>query len=805
MGTIATDIRYAFRGLIRAPVFALVVGAMIAIPTTGVTVMSGVLTGAFVRPLGYQRADRLVVLETRGPRDVVPTVSVPDVRDVRASSKLLADISLWQTWAVTVRSSDGEPTRALAASVDSRFFALLGMTPAVGRAFGPADDAPGHEPVVLLSYGFWQSAYGATADAIGRPIVIDGVQYTIVGVAADGFADPLTASMSIASPPFWRASPADFETTNRSWRGFRSIGRLAAGTSLAALNAELAVTSAALAEAWPATNADMRLQAMSLRERLVGAGRRSIVMLGTAVFLLLLVACANFANLLLVRGLSRSGEYTLRRVLGASAAQVYRPAVLENGLLAVIGLAAGVGLAPLTFHLLQPFLPGLGIPVAVALDPPMLIASAGLCLSIVAGFCAVPIWLATRPASGLPTGSRTLGGPGARLRGVLVVVEAALAVVLLIGAGLLVRSYQNLRAVDLGIDTANAVVATVTPSVTRYPDAASLDRVVADVLAAASHTPGVLSAGIVSALPLTGAVDSGWITRPDRPTPNGATPPSALYRTVAGDYFRAAGIAQLAGRRIDERDRADSPLVAVINQATAAVLFPGEDPLGRQVSIMGGTRDIVGLVADVREAGADAAAPMAVYVPFTQEAQGWATRSTTLVARVDSGNPAEFVAALRRAILSVDPSIAINGLQTLADVDAQAIRAVRFRTAVLSLFAGAAFALATVGLSSVVAFHVAQRRRELGLRMALGATRGRLLALLVGQGVMLAGTGSAIGLSVAGLSARWLERLVFDLSPTDPVIFGLVPAVFIATTALAALLPALSASSLDPAVVLREE
>lgn len=804
-GALRSDLRYALRSLRRAPGFVAVAVVTLSLGIGGVTAMYTLVYGALLRPLTYDRAGELLVLKTRRGEEVFPALSMPDMMDLRSASRELADIAVWKSWRVTIESPAGEARRVTAASIDSRYFAMLGASMAVGRPFGPADDVAGHEPVVILSHAYWQSAHGGDPAVVGTTIDLDGNLYRVVGVASAGLRDPLAASFAFINPPLWRASPPEFENTNRSWRAFWGLARLAPGSTLERVRTELDAVAAGLREAWPRTNAELGMGAVSLREHLVGANRQTLVVLSLAVLLVLFVACANVANLLLTRGTSRADEHAVRRALGAGRLRIVRPLVMEHALLAVAGLAGGFAAAVAIAAVSRRWTSDLAALVEIRMDVPVLLGAAALSLAVAMTFGLIPAWQAVGPEGPSAGSSRTIGGRGARLRSGLVITETALAVTLLLGAGLLVESYRRMSAVDLGIGVDGALVATITPSTTRYATPASLDEVTADIVARAQGLPGVRAAGLISDLPLTGVANSGWITRPDRPLAPGEAPPSALYRTVAGAYFRAAGMRLVAGRPFDDRDAAGAPLTSLINERAAAQLFPDENPLGMSVQIMGQVREVVGVVNSVREYGPAAPPPMVVYVPFRQEGQEWATRTTSLMVDVGSEDPADHMGLLRQAVMAVDPTTAVNDLRPMSDVAALTTRAARYRTAVLTAFAAVAMTLAAVGLAGVVGFQAASRRRELGLRMALGATEGGVVGLLVGRGLRLSAMGAAAGLVCVAILGRWIAHLLYGVGPLDPTVFVAVPAGFLAVAALAAFIPAFRASRLQPAVALRDE
>lgn len=803
------DVRYAVRTLLRTPGFVMVSVITLAVGIAGVTSMYNLLYGAMIRPLAYDRADELVVLHTNRQDEAFPALSIPDLADVRTASRELVEIATWRPWQVTVPLADGTPTRTIGASVDSRYFSMLGVVPAVGRAFTPADDRVGHEPVVVVSHAYWQTALGADPAIAGKSAELDGVRYTIVGVAPAGFTDPLAASFALATPPFWRASPDEFANTNRSWRSFWGLARRAPGATLEQVAAELGATARTLRDEWPATNAEVAFSAVPLREHLVGANRPTIVMLTAAVFLVLIIACANVANLLLARGTTRSQEHAVRRALGAGRSRVARPLVVEHGLLAIAGVLTGLAGAAAVSRLVRPWTQDLATLVNLRMDLPVIVGAAFIGLFVTILFGLVPAWQAvgasSEPGSGSGLGSRAVGAPGALLRRALVVSQTTLAVVILIAAGLLLQGLRRVQAVDLGVATDRSLVAEITPSATRYATPAALDAVVSEIVANAARIRGVAAVGLVSDLPLSGQANSGWVTRPDRPVPAGSAPPSALYRTVAGDYFEAAGIAMHSGRRFDDGDHAGSPPVAVLNRAAVDLLFPDDEPLGKSVQVMGQTREVVGVVNNVREQGPTVAAPPAVYVPFTQEAQEWATRTTTIMATVATGGPIDYAAPLRAAVLEVDPSTAVNDIRAMRDVAALVTRPLRVRTTLLGMFAGVAMALATVGLGAIVAFQVARRRRELSLRMALGVTPGGVVKLLVGQAMRLSGVGIVGGVVLAIAVGRVFGHLLSDVRLADPVVFLTVPAVFLGAAGVAGVIPAWRAARLAPAEALKQE
>jgi predicted permease len=419
-------------------------------------------------------------------------------------------------------------------------------------------------------------------------------------------------------------------------------------------------------------------------------------------------------------------------------------------------------------------------------------------------FGVVPSWQAVSGDSCITRGHRTLGAPGARLRKALVVIETALAVTLLLSAGLLLKSFDALGRVDLGLDAENTLVATITPATTRYASPQALDRVVADIITRVEGIPGVRSAGIINDLPLSGVQSTGSLARTDRTYQPGEVP-SAHYRTVTTDYFRTAGIPVVAGRGFDHTDRIDAPPSIVISAGAAQRLFAGEDPLGKNVRIMGFNRDIVGVVGDVRDEGPAAPSPLTAYVPYGQETQEWALRTTTLMVSVRDGVPADYFTTVRAAITAVDEATAINDVRTMEEVAASATRAERFRTTVMTVFAAVTLVLAAVGLAGVVAFQVAHRRRELGLRMALGATGKGVVSLVVRHGVRLSAVGALVGMGGAAILGRWFGHFLYTVTPLDPFVFFTVPVLFLVIAAAAALVPAGRAAGVDPAIALRED
>ncbi|AHG87819.1 permease [Gemmatirosa kalamazoonensis] len=792
-----SDFRIAARRLRRAPGFTTVALLTLALGIGATTAIFSVVNGVLLRPPPYPEPDRLVVAWGVYPDFGRTSTSLPDFLDWRDGFARVGELAAIGDAQYTV-TGDRAPERANGAAVTANYFHVLGIAPVLGRDF-VADDERGAVPsVVILGNEFWRRHYGADPAVVGKAITLNGISRTIIGVAPAGLEYPASPDLLV---------PQRTDTTfNRRSEFLDVLGRLKPGVTVEQARATLAAVSARLAQQYPQTNARIRSDLGTLREELVGPAQRALWVFMGAAGLVLLVACANAANLLLARAAGRAREVALVAALGAGRRRVFRQLLVESLVLSVAGGALGVLLASLGVKLLAAShfdaIPRLG---AVQVDGRVL--GFALAVSVLTGllFGVVPAMrLSSESLQGtLRAGGRSLAGTagGRRTRDALVLAEVAMAVVLLVGAALLARSFQRLLSVSPGFDAEHVLTARVSLPRARYPDDVRTRAAWDAVLMRVRAVPGVTSAALTSNVPFAGI--GYWSVQVEgrTPDPNRTTNEDAQPYSVTDGYFKTLGIRLVRGRVIDARDRDGAPYVAVINTEMAKRFWPGRDPIGGRVSVDGETWcTVVGVVADTRQEGLGQRPYAQLYFSAAQLARG-----SMFVAVRGAGDPSSYVAAVRNAVAAVDPELPVYDTRTLAERLDRDVARPRVTAMLVALFAAVALALAAVGIYGVVAYGVAQRAREFGIRMALGARPRSVVRLVVGQGTAPVLAGLALGLGAAWGASRVLGALLYGVSATDPVAF-IVVTVFLGAVALvAAYVPARRATRVDPVVVLAQD
>jgi putative ABC transport system permease protein len=810
MYRVGQDLRYGWRIVRRNPSFTAVVVLTLGIGIGGNAAIFSVVNGVLIRPLPYHEPDRVVHLlgTQRGVLSRHVYMSYPAFTEWRERNESLVNVAAYGGWNPTMLGV-GEPSRLAGASVSANFFDVLAVQPALGRFFLPEEEELGHDPVVVLSYGLWQRRFGGDAGVIGRTLNLAGGPYTVVGVAGADFESPL------GQPRLWEARPPWWDETqlNRGNRSWRVIGRLKPGVSLEQAQADMDVIAAWMGDEYPAFNTAEGVRLMTVKERMVGTARPAVLVLLGAVGLVLLIACANVANLLLSRSAVRERELALRTALGAGRRRLLGQLLTESLVLSVAGGALGLALAwSGTGYLVA--LGSAGIPRAseIQVDGTVLLFTLGISIFTSVLFGLVPALQATKADL---TDALKEGGRGAvtsvrsqALRGGLVVAEIALSLVLLTGAGLLIRSLKNLERVDAGLDTENVLTMQIAPSREKHPGHRDLTRFYDDLTARLEGIPGVQIAGAISFLPMTGSFSCAGVFRDDRPSETQRDREGrvicAEVRAVTVDYFRVMGMILVRGRGFTIADDSGSTQVAVVNEALARQQYPGEDPIGKRMTANGTSREIVGIVRDVRQLNLASGASMAFYSPQAQERQDWMRRWMTLALRTTVA-PLSVADMARRTVWEVDESIPINRLRTMESVVSANIAQPRFRTTLLAIFASVALLLASIGIAGVMAYSVSQRVPEIGLRKALGAREHDISALVVRQGLRLTFLGVALGLAGAFATTRLLSSLLFNVPATDFATFVGVTVLLGSIAILACYVPARRASRVDPMVALRLE
>jgi putative ABC transport system permease protein len=812
MSGLGGDLRYALRMLWRAPGVTVTALAALGLGIGGSVAIFSVVDAVLLRPLPYRAADRLAEIFGNFHAQNLEriAVSVPEYLDYRAQSQVLEDLTAFAVGDSNL-TGGGSPERVSAAMATSSFLGVFGVEPALGRGFSAEEQSPGRSQVALLSHGLWQRRFGGDPAVVGKSLLLDGLPYAVVGVLPRGFR--MTGDPEVFVPlPLTDALKAQ-----RGARWLRVVGRLRPGQTVAALSAEMDVIARRLQEAHPdnyRAGVGWAITVVPLLDQVVGRVRPALWVLLGAVALVLLIACANVASLLLTRATGRAREFAIRTALGARRLRLFRQLLCESLLLSLgggaLGLLGSLWGVDLLLALAPSDLPRLH---EVAISGRVLAFALGV--SVATGLCfgVVPALASSRPdiTSGLKEGSRgTASGARHRLRRALVAGEVALALVLCVGAGLLLRSFAALVAVDPGFRADGVLTLRVS-----MPTPAEAQPSVADGVRYAAYyqraaqrllgLPGVTAVSGISVLPLSGdSTDSSYDIENYLPRDAGDRPDNEV-RVVLPGYFRALGIPLLAGREVGPDDGADSPKVVVVNQALARRYFgDAARAVGRRLRLHRGGdrgwRTIVGVVGDVHDVGLDARSRPEMYYPASQLTEP----SMTFVLHA-AGPPAALASAARAALAEVDRDQPIFEVRPLADVVANSLGQRRFALILLGLFAACALALAALGVYGVMAYSVAQRTQEIGIRLALGAQRGDVLGLVVRQGMQTVAIGLLVGTAIALSLSRALATLVWGVSPRDPLTYAALAALLSAVALLATLLPAWRAARTSPMVALRAE
>lgn len=820
MTALTQDLRSGVRQLHKNPGFAAIAVLTIALGIGTTTAMFSVVNAVLLRPLPFPHPERLVAIgeyDTRSgfPKNATGSVSYPNMADLRTRNRSLTDVSVFG-WSEATVTGQGQPRHVGISTVNASLFKILDAQPYLGRTFTTDEDQPGHYPAVL-SYQFWRTYFSGNKDVIGRNIDLDGRPYHVVGVMPAGFQFPITSDTRdlwiTISRDGESDSPGDMPVTaQRGAHMFNAIARLRDGVTIQQANADITSVAQALTREYPNSNSHSGILAVSELQFLVGDVRTPLMILLAAVGLVLLIACVNVANLLLVRGSDRLREIGIRAALGASRLRLMRQLITESILLSISGAALGVFLASWmiagVLHLYPENLPRadqVGIDVRVLLFSTALAIVTGVLFGLVPSFQIAPISLVANIRAGDRASTSSRGHN--RLRSGLVIAETAVGVMLLIGAGLLLRSLHRLARVDLGFDPDHLLTASFDLSETRYkPD--QQDRFVHELLARLNSLPGVVGASGAMPLPLS---NNSWgisFNLVDHPVPE-ANQPSAGFYLVTNGFFETMKMPLVRGRFFDERDQRNSEPVMVITESFARKYFPNEDPIGRKIEIgadEGPTRakykirEVVGIVGDLRTNELEKEPVPAYYVPLSQLIFG----SPTLVLRTQ-GEPMALASAVGKTLRGMDSEVALYDVKTMNDYLALDLGRARFQTVLLSLFAGIALLLTAVGLYGVMAQSVAQRTREIGIRMAMGATRENIRAMVLWRGTFLSLAGTAIGIVGALVFARLIESLLYEIPPRDPMTYVSVCVVLGIVALLASYIPAVRATRLDPMVALRYE
>jgi putative ABC transport system permease protein len=795
------DFTFAVRTLHKSPGFTIAAVLATALGIGASAAIFSVVKQVLLQPLPYAEPSRLVDVNEYARGGRVTAVSPPNFMDWRARNRTLSGLTIYGTQVMTL-SGGGEPVRVLAGRIEPDAFDVLRVRPQLGRSFVADDTREGARPVVLLGHELWQRSYGGGRAIVGRVQKLEGTPNEEAGVMPAGFDFP--GETELWTPLGFAAD--ELRPNQRGAHYLSAVGRLRDGVTVAQAGADLDRIEQELARQFPDKVEGYTVRAIPLLDSIVGDMQRPLLILFGAVGLVLLIACVNVSNLLLARATTRTGEIAVRAALGAGRWRLLRQLLTESIVLSLIGGAAGLLLASWGVRALMTVAPD-DLPRAggVGIDGTVLAFS--FALSVLAGvlFGGVPALIASRPdltvfLKDVRRGGGSAGG-GRRLRAVLVAAQVALALMLLAGAGLALRSFNRLVHVDPGFQTPGVLTLRISLPEGSYPTRASNVQFYRDYVDRVRQLPGVLAAGAVHIPPVTRSGFGGTFTIYGRP--DGSDEGNAQVRSTTPGYLEALRIALKAGRTFDARDSESAARVAIVSETAARQFWPGENPVGKQIRIhvnerVAAPREIVGVVGDVRTRGLELAPVPVIYVPHAQ----YGGDSMTIVARA-AGDPASLLPAMTAALRSIDPNVALSRAQTMDDLIAANVAEPRFRSLLLALFAIASLALAAVGLYGVVAFSVNQRRGELGLRLALGAEPSDVLRLVVREGMKPVAVGIAAGLIGAALVARVMQSLLFDVNARDPGTFAAVAAMLAVVGLLACYLPARRVLRVDPAGVLR--
>ena len=801
------DARVALRSLRSKPGFAAVVLVTMALGIGANGAIYTVVDAALLRPLPYRSPDQLVHLwETKNGMDDRSEASFPDFVDWRAYNSSFEALEGYDGTNVTITGGD-TPFRAQGARTTSGFLAMLGVPMVLGRSFAPGEDGPGGSPLVVISYGFWRRWFGGDPRVVGRTLTVDGTHRTVIGVLPRSF---LFAPLGECD--LWFTTDRTVQTRAQRFNHWlRVVGRVRQGTTIEQARSDIAALMKRLASQYPETNAGRGIAVVPLREEIVGQVRPTLLMLFGAVALVLLIACANVASLLLARAMTRGREMALRVALGARRGRLVRQLLTESLLLSLGGGLVGIWVAQNATRVLVG-----AIPVNVRASMPYLadlstdarvlgyLAFVTIATGVVFGL--IPALYASRPrfAALMSGDTRATAGTGrARLRAALVTLEIAMTVVLLIGAGLLTRSLTRLLHIDTGFDASRTLVMRVALPGEQYSSLAQ-QQFFETVLQQVREMPGVQTVGAIDNLPLNGGGTNTFHVD-GQPEPDPARRPEAVMRAVAGDYFHALGIKLVDGRVFDARDDSTAMQAIVISEAVARRFITSKSAVGAQVRFYAWANQpwtVVGVVGDVKTIRLDEEAPPTIYYSHLQ---GPANRMSLAIR--SSIEPTALIGSVRRVVNALDPALPVYSIRTMQETisSSPAVYARRYPLVLLGAFAAASLLLAIVGIAGVISYSVAQRTREIGVRVALGAERRTILAMILRQGGELALPGVVVGIAVAYIAARWLGSVLYGVSAGDPLTYFAIAAIVVVVALAASYLPARRAAGLDPAEVLRAE
>jgi putative ABC transport system permease protein len=813
----AQDIRYAFRQLRRAPGFTIAAVLTLALGIGANTAIFSVVNAVLLKPLGYPDPDRIVQFLITFPSGSVPGSSIPDFHLWRKQTGVFERVSAYDVGPQVVNLTSGVPKQIHGLHVTGDYFRLFGARLQLGRTFIDKEDSPNAGNFVVISYGLWNRTFGADANIVGKAISLGNEPFTVVGVTSESFhAEP--------EADVWLPFQFDLNSSDQT-HYFFAAGRLKPGITLEQAKAQLKLAANEARSAFPQADPNLGYSVQPLRDTIVSGVRSSLVVLGAAVSFVLLIACANVANLLLVRASARRREFAIRVALGAGRRRIFRQLLTESILLSSAGGLLGLGLGIAGVHALVAKSPG-DIPrigeagAAVSFDVHVLLFTVGLSLLTGIVFGIIPAMGAARPnINGVLKESGTQQSVGSRqnrVRSLLVISEVSLAIVLLIGAALLIRTFIALRGVNPGFDSHNVLVMDMSLASTRFSKTAHVSRLVRDASQRINAIPGVEASAETSWPPLKGKMGLPF-TVIGRPLGRSASSGDGLWMEASPGYFKVLKIPILRGRDFTEGDDAASPHVVLINEAMAKRYWPDQNPIGQQITIGGGLgpkfeeppREIIGVVGDTRDSGLDVAPEPTMFIPQAQESDGMTRFSLQFGPLVwlirTQLEPHQLVPLVGEQLRQASDGLPVGNIRTVSEMLSASTARQNFNMLLLTLLASAALVLAAIGIYGVLAYLVAQRTQEIGIRMALGADRANIRNWVLGQGLLLTVSGVLIGICAAFGLTRLIASFLFGVNAWDPLVFVAVPLLLTVVAILAIWVPAQRASRLDPIISLRSE
>lgn len=810
MSVFQRDVRLAARSLMKTPAFTVAASLALALGIGATTAILSVVNGVLLRPLPYADSDRLMVILHEGRNPVAPA----NFRDWRARTRSFSAMGAAEYWTPNLSGGD-QPEHVNGLHISAEIFPMLGVRPLLGRVFTAAEDAPESQRVAVLGYGLWQRRFAGDPGVIGRTVALDGERVTVIGVMPASFQ---FAPFWATHAELWAPLALGVRASSRGGNSLRVFARLRPGVTIEQARSDVAAVTARLEQDFPGTNRNVTIQ--SLKQKVVGDIQTPLVVLLVAVAFVLLIACSNVAHMLLARATSRQKEMAVRTALGATRSRLIGQLLSESALLALMGGAGGLAIAYWGVRVLVAASPAI-IPrvAAVSIDGRVLAMTMVITIATALLFGIVPAFRAARVdlAESFKDGDRASSDGRGRhgLRSALVMSEFALALVLLVGAGLMIRTFSALQRVDPGFDPRNVLTMSISTAGSAEADSSVRAGFFAEVLARVRAIPGVEAAGYINHLPIDGDQWGRSFVVEGRPKPKPGDMPGAVYRVVHPGYFQSMRIPVVRGRDVSDRDRAGSPPVVVINEFMAKTFWPGEDPIGKRIAL--GDAEwltVAGVTKNTVIQQLSAPPESELFLPYSQSPYPRSPEAhfqyLTLTVRVRcprSGvcDPSTFASPITTVVRTIDGKVAISAVQSMRHVLDQATAEPRFYLVLLAAFAGIALVLAAVGIYGVMSYSVSRRTHEIGIRMALGATASSVERAVIQRGLSLALAGTGIGIVGALLLTRMMAGLLYGVAPSDATTFVAVTAMLGGVALVASYLPARRATRIDPLIALRSD